>query len=124
MVTSSLGVQTDRRTRFWNPHMETCRHTIKKSTRSSKLVVSRRSLYASPGGRGCITSHGRRKFSYENENFWQCYFNNINFSFSFFEIKTSSFFKDAIKLATKMAKFISIFYKIRQCQQRFFNTFI
>ena len=35
MVTSSLGVQTDRQTdrqkdgqtRFWNPHIETCRHT-------------------------------------------------------------------------------------------------
>ena len=22
-----LGVRTDRRTRFWNPHMETCWHT-------------------------------------------------------------------------------------------------
>ena len=33
-------------TRFWNPHMETCRHT-KISTQSSKLVVSCRSLYAS-----------------------------------------------------------------------------
>ena len=49
---SSLGVrtdgQTDRQTRFWNPHMETCRHTKNFSTQSSKLVVSRRSLYASP----------------------------------------------------------------------------
>ena len=24
---SFLGVRTDRQTRFWNPHMETCRHT-------------------------------------------------------------------------------------------------
>ena len=37
----------DRQTQFWNPHMETCRHT-KISTQSSKLVVSCRSLYASP----------------------------------------------------------------------------
>ena len=35
----------DRRTRFWNPHMETCRHT---KNFNSKLVVSCRSLYASP----------------------------------------------------------------------------
>ena len=39
--------QTDGQTRFWNPHMEACRHT-KISTQSSKLVVSCRSLYASP----------------------------------------------------------------------------
>ena len=25
-VISFLGVRTDRQTRFWNPHMETCRH--------------------------------------------------------------------------------------------------
>ena len=55
LFTRGVGVQTDRQmdrrtdrqTRFWNPHMETCRHT-KISTQSSKLVVSRRSLYASP----------------------------------------------------------------------------
>ena len=37
MAISFLGVrtdgqtdgQTDRQTRFWNPHMETCRHTKK-----------------------------------------------------------------------------------------------
>ena len=40
--------RTDRQTRFWNPHMETCRHPKKISTQSSKLIVSRRSLYASP----------------------------------------------------------------------------
>ena len=27
---SFLGVRTDRQARFWNPHMETCRHTKKK----------------------------------------------------------------------------------------------
>ena len=26
MMISFLGVRTDRQTRFWNPHMETCRH--------------------------------------------------------------------------------------------------
>ena len=45
--------RTDRQTRFWNPHMETCEdsktETHKKiSTQNSKLVVSCRSLYASP----------------------------------------------------------------------------
>ena len=34
-----------RQTGFWNPHMETCRHT---KNLNSKLVVSRRFLYASP----------------------------------------------------------------------------
>ena len=37
--------ETDRQTRFWNPHTETCRHT---KNSNSKLVVSCRSLYASP----------------------------------------------------------------------------
>ena len=37
--------QVDRQTRFWNPHMETCRHT---KNINSKLGVSCRSLYASP----------------------------------------------------------------------------
>ena len=37
--------QMDGQTGFWNPHMETCRHT---KNFNSKLVVSCRSLYASP----------------------------------------------------------------------------
>ena len=37
--------QTDGQTRFWNPRMETCWHT---KNFNSKLVVSCRSLYASP----------------------------------------------------------------------------
>ena len=39
--------RTDRQTWFWNPHMEHV-GTQKISTQSSKLVVSCRSLYASP----------------------------------------------------------------------------
>ena len=39
MVISFIGVRTDRQTGFWNPHMETCRHT-KISTQSSNLGVS------------------------------------------------------------------------------------
>ena len=37
-------METDRQTRFWNPHMEACRHT---KNLNSKLVVSFWSLYAS-----------------------------------------------------------------------------
>ena len=66
MVTSSLGVQTDRQTERQTDRRtgrqtdgQTDRHgfgiliwkhvgTQKNSTQSSKLVVSRRSLYASP----------------------------------------------------------------------------
>ena len=60
MVISFLGVRTDGRTvtdrhgfgiLIWK-HVS----TQKISTQSSKLVVSCRSLYASPGGRGCIIS--------------------------------------------------------------------
>ena len=52
-VISFLWVRTEgqRQTRFWNHHMETCRHKKKKkknSTQSSKFGVSCRSLYASP----------------------------------------------------------------------------
>ena len=38
---SFLGVRTDRQTGFWNPHIETCRHT---KNFNSKLKI-RRSLY-------------------------------------------------------------------------------
>ena len=44
-VISFLRVRTDRQRGFWNPHMETCRHTKNFNT---KLRVSCRSLYASP----------------------------------------------------------------------------
>ena len=37
---SFLGVRTDRHTRFWNPHLETCRHT---KIFSSKLKLKIRS---------------------------------------------------------------------------------
>ena len=37
MVISFLGVRTDRQTGFWNPHMETCRHT---KNFNSKLKIS------------------------------------------------------------------------------------
>ena len=37
--------RTDRQTGFWNPHME---HVGTQKNLNSKLVVSRRSLYASP----------------------------------------------------------------------------
>ena len=40
--------QTERRTRFWNPHMETSQQKKKNSTQSSKLRVSCRSLYTFP----------------------------------------------------------------------------
>ena len=54
-VISFLGVRTDertdRQTRFWNPHMETCWHT-KNSTQSSKWGVSCRSLYTYPDNEG------------------------------------------------------------------------
>ena len=53
MMISILGVRTDRQTRFWNPHMETCRHT---KNFNSKLKIS--GWLSIPiclnGGRGCI----------------------------------------------------------------------
>ena len=63
MVISFLGVRTDGRTdrrtdgqtRFWNPHMETCRHT---KNFNSKLKISGEPSIPTclPGGRGCITT--------------------------------------------------------------------
>ena len=52
-LSSFLGVQTDRQTRFWNPHMETCRHT--KNFNSKLKIRSWLSIpICLPGGRGCI----------------------------------------------------------------------
>ena len=51
MAISFLGVQTDGQTGFWNPYIETCMSGHEKfqlRVKSSKLVVSCRSLYASP----------------------------------------------------------------------------
>ena len=50
MMISFLGVRTDRRTDRQGFGILTWKHvgTQKNSTQSSKLVVSRRSLYASP----------------------------------------------------------------------------
>ena len=47
--------RTDRQTRFWNPHMETCRHT---KNFNSKLKISGKPSISIclPGGRGCIIS--------------------------------------------------------------------
>ena len=69
MVISVLGVRTDgqtdgrtdRQVRFWNPHMETCRHT--KNLNSKLKISGLLSIpICLPGGRGCIIIFITTKF--------------------------------------------------------------
>ena len=51
--TDSTDRQIDRQTRFWNPHMETCRHT-KNFNSKLKIRIWLSIAICLPGGRGCI----------------------------------------------------------------------
>ena len=56
MVISFHGVRTDRQTRFWNPHMETCWHT--KHFHSKLKISGKLSIpICLPGEQGCINSY-------------------------------------------------------------------
>ena len=71
---SFLGVQTDRQAGFWNPHMETCRHT---KIFNSKLVVCCRSLYYMPNYRKGKKTVGVHTciyvYTYHSQIQWQVY---------------------------------------------------